>query len=220
MEMVIAMSIAAGLAVAAYGALNSTIKAEEKIKTVTQVVDEHDRVWQYLASDLLYAVPRTWLDRNGEYQSAMIGVLGDRLSQSDIVSSEDYILQFVRGSRDNLLNLPRSSLMAVGYRVTQDAESSTKTLWRDSWAPIDLVDEPQVQQRLLLEGIDSLAFRYLPHTADSMEDAAWKEGWPANQTDSNAKYTLPVAIEVTIESKTMGKIIRLFPLSALSQNER
>ena len=159
--MAIAMAIAAALAVLAHQALSGTRQAE-KINAVTQQVDDHDRVWQYLASDLLYAEPRTWRDRDGNVQSAMLGVLGDRVSQSDIVSSEDYVLQFVRANRDNFKRT-RSRLMMVGYRIVQAAGSETQSLWRDSWSPVDGFGEPSIQQRLLLSDIThgiSLFTRY------------------------------------------------------------
>jgi type II secretion system protein J len=212
-EMLIALAIGAGIAVIAYRALDGAILADEKVTAVVQRVDEMDRVWQFMSNDLLYVVPRLWKNRNGSPKSAMIGVFGDRLSQSDILiaSEEDYLLQFIRGNRENLLNKNRSNLYMVGYRLTLDESSETnqKILWRDSWSPVDGSDEPKLQQRKILGGIDQMSFRYLPRTFKSFEDTNWLTGWP---TSRGATTVLPAAVEITIETETFGKVVRIFRL--------
>ncbi len=85
------------------------IRADARVSIVVRQVDSLDRVWQYFSSDLIYAV-----DRSSAISKlpAMTGVFGDRLAQSDAaaLNQDEYLLRFVRGGRDNLLNLPRSSL--------------------------------------------------------------------------------------------------------------
>jgi general secretion pathway protein J len=215
-EMLVALAIGAGIAVMSYNALDGAIKADEKVSTVTQQVDEVDRVWQYLGSDLLYAVPRLWRNPAGDQRSALIGVFGDRLSQSDVLIADetDYVLQFIRGSRENLRDQARSNLYLVGYRLTQDEGGDTKTLWRDAWSPVDGYGEPRMQRRQLLSGIKSLAFRYLPDDAKSSEDNAWVTGWPTIAT--GVSNQLPIAVEVVVDTSTMGEITRLFLLTPAS----
>lgn len=212
-EMLIALAIGASVAVMSYSALKSAINSEERVSKVTQQVDEVDRVWQYIGRDLLYAAERTWSGRSGEKKSPMIGVFGDRLSQSDVLvaSEDDYLLQFVRGNRGNLLNQARSDLYMVGYRLTQTEGEDTKSLWRDSWSPVDGSGDPTVQKRRLLDGIKTLSFRYLPTSFQSLEDGAWISGWPA---DGEFSAKLPAAVEITIESLSMGEVTRRFALSA------
>ncbi len=211
-EMLIALTIGAAVATMSYLSLDSAIRADERVSEVTRQVDEIDRVWQYMGSDLLYAVERIWSGRSGDQKPAMIGVFGDRLSQSDVLvaSEDDYLLQFVRSNRANLLNQVRSDLYMVGYRLTQDEGSGTKSLWRDSWSPVDGSGDPKVQRRRLLDGVKELGFRYLPSSFQSLEDGSWLTGWPA---DENVSEKLPAAVEITIESASMGKIVRRFALS-------
>ena len=212
-EMLVAMAIGAGIAAISYRALEGAIRAEEQVFAITQQVDNVDRVFQYLANDLLFAVPRQWVDRSGEPQSAFVGVFGDRLSQSDVVvaSEDDYLLRFVRGNRDNVLDYPRSNLVMAGYRLTVEEGSDLKVLWRDSWSPVDAPDEPNMQQRRLLEGIESMGFRYLSGTLTSLSDDAWSSGWP--EEDTGVSTTLPIAVEVTLELSSLGKVTRQFNLS-------
>ncbi len=215
-EMLIALAIGAGIATMSYRALEGTIKADNKISAVTQQVNEVDRVWQYISKDLLYAVDRTWRDTGGTEKSALVGVFGDRLSQSDVViaNEDDYLLQFIRGNRENLLNQKRSDLYLVGYRLTQDEGSDEKILWRDHWSPVDGSGEPKMQQRRLLSGIRDLQFSYLPKKFNSLESSAWLTGWPNSRTGGATKE-LPAAVRVTVESASMGKIVRIFNLSVV-----
>lgn len=210
-EMLIAVAIGASVSVMAYQSLASAIRADERVSLVLSQIDEIDRVWQYMNGDLLYAVDRTWVDRGGEIKSAMIGVFGDRLSQSEVLiaSEDDYLLQFIRSNRSNLLNQARSDLYMVGYRLTQEADQETKTLWRDTWSPVDGSGEPVLQQRRLLDGIKEMRFRYLSASFHSMEDS-WLSGWPAS---SRVSEKLPAAVEVAIDSVAMGEVVRRFGLS-------
>ena len=211
-EMLIALAIGAGIAAMAYSALDGTIKADEKVSAVTKSIDDFDRVWQYMGPDLLYAAERTWVNTSGTQKPALAGVFGDRLSQSDvgIANEDDYILQFVRGNRENLLDKPRSNLYLVGYRLTQEDGSELKSLWRDRWGPVDGSEEPKVQQRRLLDGVSSLGFRYLSSSFRRLDNSAWVTGWPSG---GRVVSDLPAAVEVTVETLAMGEVVRIFPLS-------
>lgn len=221
-EMLIALAIGASVAVMSYQSLDSAIRADAKVSKVTAQVDEVDRAWQNISNDLLFAVERIWKDSGGENKSAMIGVFGDRLSQSDVLiaSEDDYLLQFIRGNRSNLLNQPRSNLYLVGYRLTQDEETNAKSLWRDSWSPVDGSGEPVMQQRRILDGIKEMSFRYLPSSFKSIEESAWSTGWPVSSGLAGAgslTKRLPAAVEVSIETFAIGKIVRRFALSVADE---
>jgi len=212
LEMLVALAISAGIAVIAYRALDGAILAEEKINRATQEIDELDRVRQYLNNDMLYAVGRVWKDHFGEPRSALEGIGDDRLSTSELVADEDYLLRLIRSNRDNLQDLPRSNLYVVGYRLTQDEDNQTRTLWRDSWGPVDGSNEPTVQQRQLLNGINTLSFEYLSASFESLSDEAWLSQWPATRGISSPK--LPVAVRLTLGTDALGELQWLFQLTA------
>lgn len=212
-EMLIALAIGASIAAMTYQALDNAISADEKISKFSAQVDEIDRAWQYLGSDLSYAVERTWFNRSGEQKSAMLGVFGDRLSQSDVLiaSEDDYLLQFVRGNRSNPKKQKRSSLYMVGYRVTQDDEGSDlKTLWRDTWSPVDGSGDGKVQRRRLLAGINTIKFSYLSRSFQNLGPESELTGWPGT---SGVTPTLPAAVRVIIDSAGIGEVERFFSLS-------
>lgn len=213
-EMLIALAIGATISVMTYQALDSSIRADEKVSAVTVQIDEINRAWQYFGSDLSFAVERTWVNADGELKSAMIGLLGDRLSQSDVLlaGEEDYALQFIRGDRSNPQKQQRSSLYMVGYRVTQDDEDGNlKTLWRDSWSPVDDSGEPKIYQLRILSGFKDIQFSYLPKTSKSLDSASELGGWPPDAPAVSA--LLPMAVRIVIDSAAIGKVERFFSLS-------
>jgi len=213
-EMLIALAIGAGIATMTYQALDNAIRADAKISKFATQVDEIDRAWQYIGNDLSYAVERTWFNRNGEQKSALLGVFGDRLSQSDVLiaSEDDYLLQFVRGNRSNPKKQKRSNLYMVGYRVTQDdADSDLKSLWRDTWTPVDgSGDEGTLQRRRLLASINTIKFSYLSPSFKNLGPDSELTGWPGN---SGVTPTLPAAVRVVIDSAGIGEVERFFSLS-------
>ena len=217
-EMIIALAIGAGISVMSYRALEGMIRSQERVSVAVKRVDSLDRVWQYFSSDLMHAVDRRSTTSN---LPAMTGVFGDRLAQSDATSlnEDDYLLRFVRGDRDNFLNLPRSSLYEVAYSLSVEGEEAEgQTLWRDL-RPID-VDESTTQisrkKRRLLDGIKRLQFEYLPQTFTRLERSAWETGWPpqnAGQQGQRDSQGLPAAVRITIDTVTLGEIVRIFSLT-------
>lgn len=215
-ELLVALLIAAAISAMAYRALDMAIKANERVTRVTKEIDGVDRVWQYMSNDFLFAVPRPWRNSFGELRSPLIGVFGDRLSQSDVLvaDEESYLLQMIRSDRDNLLDKTRSDLFMVGYRLTETEGSDLKSLWRDSWSPIDGAGEPQMQQRLLIDNIERVEFRYLSGSSTSAQDSQWITGWPSQDNNTQSFVAvLPVAVEISLDIPTLGKVVRLFELT-------
>jgi general secretion pathway protein J len=219
-EMLVALAIGAVIALLSYKALDGAIKIESRVSKLTQQMNSIQRVWQFFADDIQHAVPRPWRDSFGNTQPVMLGLLGDRLSQGSglAVGDDSYLLRFVRSGENNFLDIPRSNLQAIGYRITADETDEsfadndaepTVSLWRDYWRPVDAVNDPVVKSRLLIERINSIRFRYLSSESQTAEDEAWITGWPESKDKNNQ---LPVAIEVTLDIVGVGTVVRLFPL--------
>ncbi|MCF6190509.1 MAG: type II secretion system minor pseudopilin GspJ [Cocleimonas sp.] len=100
------------------------------------------------------------------------------------------IIEFTRAGNSNPTDLVRSSLQRVRYDV-QD-----KKLIRMSWNMVDHIDAKPIAMSLL-EGIESLSFKFLNNKN------SWKENW-------NSAKEIPKAVELTLEHKDWGKIVRLF----------
>lgn len=219
-ELLVALGLGAVIALLSYQALDGAIKIESRVSKLTQQMNSVQRVWQLFADDIQHAVPRPWKDSFGNPQPVMLGLLGDRLSQGSglVVGDDSYLLRFVRSGEINFLDVPRSNLQAVGYRITADETDGdfandntepTVSLWRDYWRPVDSVNDPVVKSRLLIDNIDSIRFRYLANDSQTAEDEAWITGWPESKDKSSQ---LPIAIEITLDVVGVGTIVRLFPL--------
>jgi type II secretion system protein J len=214
-EMLVALAIGAGISLMAYQALSGSIQIEQRVNTLSQKTNNIQRVWEYFADDLQHAVARPWTDNLGSAQPAMLGLLGDRQSQSSGASlgEDSHLLRFVRSGENNFLQQPRSNLQLAAYRMTIDdgveAEEGNISLWRDYWRPIDSASEPKIKSRRLMENIKSISFRYLSRNSKSTEDQAWITGWPESTAQSDQ---LPIAVEVTIDIVGMGEVMRLFSL--------
>jgi len=102
------------------------------------------------------------------------------------------LIEFTRAGNPNPLGLIRSSLQRVQYDV-QD-----KTLIRKSWNLVDHIEAEPVAMPLLNE-VESLKFRFLG------KDNSWKNGW-------SEKILVPKAIEIILEHKHWGKVIRLISI--------
>ncbi len=100
------------------------------------------------------------------------------------------IIEFTRAGNSNPTDLVRSSLQRVRYDV-QD-----KKLIRMSWNMVDHIDAKPIAMSLL-EGIESLSFKFLNNKN------SWKENW-------NSAKEIPKSVELTLEHKDWGKIVRLF----------
>jgi general secretion pathway protein J len=223
-EMLVAMAIGAVIALLSYQALDGAIKIESRVSKLTQKMNSVQRVWQFFADDIQHAVPRPWKDNFGNAQPVMIGLLGDRLSQGSglAVGDDSYLLRFIRSGENNFLDIPRSNLQSIGYRITADEVNEdtigsivnndaepTVSLWRDYWRPVDAVNAPTVKSRLLIDSINSIRFRYLSSDSQTAEDEAWITGWPESKAKANQ---LPIAIEITVDVVGVGTVVRLFPL--------
>jgi type II secretion system protein J len=222
-EMLVALAIGSSIALLAYQALSGSINIEERVNHVTRQTNGLQRVWQFLGDDIQHAIARPWNDYLGNTQPAMFGLLGDRQSQSSSLSigQDSHLLRFVRSGENNFLNLQRSNLQVVGYRITLDesveenqnagleSEKGKIQLWRDYWRPVDSVNDPKIKTRLLLDNIKTVQFRYLPSDSKSADDQEWITGWPESTAKSEV---LPIAIEVAIEVEGMGEILRIFSL--------
>ncbi len=216
-EMMVALTIGAGISLLTYQALSGALDTEKRVTEITAKTTDVSRVWQLLHNDIQHALPRPWVDELGNRQPALEGLFSDRQSQSSALSVGDdqYLLRFVRSGERAFLSQPRAQMQVVGYRIAQQEntaeyqETEQVSLWRDYWQPVDRVEASEIKSRRLLDGINSIAFRYLSVEQSSTESSAWISGWP----ETNELYEqLPIAIEITMDIEGIGEIVRLFSL--------
>ena len=143
--------------------------------------------------DLLQIVPRA-VRVNSEPVSPVISGV------EDVFDSDSDGLGFVRvGWHNPQMLLPRSTLQAIGYRIQ---EQQLQRLYGNY---VDNVIGYEPKVKILLSDIEDFRVSFLTDAKQLEEPEEWK--------DSYSNATLPIAISITIVSKTFGEIRREFILA-------
>ena len=189
-EVIIAMSIFAILAILSYSGLHSVIMSKTSTEASLERLQELQMTMLTINNDLQQISKRDAHD-----------ALGGSLQKLSTQSSE-YLIEFTRGGWRNPANLQRSSLQRVAYQLKDDA------LIRIYWPHVDRADDDQRVERTLIHNIESLEILFLN------ADKEWKEDWPsATALTSADPAELPAAIDVRLKMNDWGEIMRLIKVS-------
>jgi len=187
------MAIFTIIGLASTGVLNSVINSDKLSSERFGKLEELQRAMLTIERDILQIVPRK-VRINSEPVSAVIS------GGEDVFDSDADGLGFVRAGWHNpQMLLPRSTLQAIGYRLQE------KQLQRLYGNYVDNVIGYEPKIKILLSDVEDFRVSFLTETKQLEEPNEWKE------TYSSA--TLPIAISITIVSKTFGEIRREFILA-------
>lgn len=185
-EVIIAMSIFAILAVLSYTGLQSVINSKTGTETELKRLQQVQMTMLTLSTDMYHLSNRDGHDALGSTLA--------RLSAQD----NDYIIEFTRNGWRNPTEQARSTLQRVAYQLDEDK------LIRIYWPHIDRADDDTRVERTLITNIESLEFRFLD------EKNEWQSNWPvASVQASGTPASLPVAVELTLKMNDWGEIKRL-----------
>jgi len=192
-EILVAMAIFTIIGLASTGVLNSVINSDQLSSERFEKLEELQRAMLTIERDILQIVPRK-VRINSEPVSAVIS------GGEDLFDSDADGLGFVKSGWHNpQMLLPRSTLQAVGYRMQEEQ------LQRLYGNYVDNVIGYEPKVKVLLSDIEDFRVSFLTETEQIEEPDEWKA------TYSSA--TLPIAISITIVSKTFGEIRREFILA-------
>jgi general secretion pathway protein J len=192
-EILVAMAIFTIIGLASTGVLNSVINSDQLSSERFEKLEELQRAMLTIERDILQIVPRK-VRINSEPVSAVVS------GGEDVFDSDADGLGFVRSGWHNpQMLLPRSTLQAVGYRIQEEQ------LQRLYGNYVDNVIGYEPKVKILLSDIEDFRVSFLTEAEQLEEPDEWKE------TYSSA--TLPIAISITIVSKTFGEIRREFILA-------
>ncbi|MDB4327062.1 type II secretion system minor pseudopilin GspJ [bacterium] len=192
-EILVAMAIFTLIGLASTGVLNSVINSDQLSSERFAKLEELQRAMLTIERDILQIVPRA-LRVNGEPVSVVIS------GGEDILNSDADGLGFVRAGWHNpQMLLPRSTLQAVSYRIQE------KQLQRLYGNYVDNVIGYEPKIKILLSDIEDFRVSFLTEVEQLEEPEKWQESY------SNAN--IPIAISITLVSKTFGEIRREFILA-------
>lgn len=185
-EVMIAVVVFAILSAMAYSGLRAVIDASTRIRSSIDQVDQLQRAFLLIERDMTQMSPRAIMTEIGDLRPALLS--------SDFT---EYLVEFSRGGRIVLGDQAQSTLIRVAYRIDEE----TQTLHRLYWNKVDRTNVDEPADIPLLEGVESLSFRYL-------RESNWQSSW--GESRDNTYYTVPTAIEITLNHKVWGEIKRVF----------
>ena len=184
-ELLVAIGVFAFVSAMAFGGLQATLSARDRTEAASRDLVALQKAFTIMQQDFEQIAPRSIRDRFGNLHAAVP------------LQSEQGGVSFTRGGRLNPLGLERSGLERAGYFLTEDG------LVRRRWLTLDQPIDPKEEDSVLLEATSELSFRFLG------ANERWVEDWPPPGAPHDL---LPRAVEVTVESETMGPIPRIFLL--------
>ena len=191
-EVLVALAVFGVLSVMAYMGLGQTLSNADLLGERMQRLEAIQRTIRYLDSDLMQAAPRP-----------VRGLLGDGYEPA-IRSSfgSEYALEVTHGGWTNPAGLPRGTLQRSAYRI-EDGE-----LIRYHWRVLDRTINNEPIATVLLDGVDSILFRFLGSGDEATEQ------WPPVNTPGPAGFRLrPRAVEIVLTLADEGEIRRLVEIA-------
>jgi general secretion pathway protein J len=191
-EVLVSLAIFAILATLAYGALSQTLVSAEMLNGRMDRLQAIQRTMRLLSEDLQQLSPRPIRDE-----------LGDGIGPAlDTDFQSGFALELTHGGWSNPIVLPRGTLQRSAYRIEEDE------LIRYHWMVLDrtLANEPV--SVTLLDGVESILFRFLQTNGD------WTEQWPpSNRPGALGIRLRPRAVEIILTLADEGEISRLIEVA-------
>ena len=190
LELLVALSIFAIVAMLAYGGLNSVLEQRLQTEESAERLAALQKTYLILQRDIEQLVPRSVRDEFGDERAAIAGAQH---------------FQLTRGGWSNPLDNPRSTLQRVAYTVEE------RRLIRHSWLILDRAQDSEPRTQVLATGIILMRALYLNRSGN------WHRQWPPEKLTESGQPPpddLPTAVEITLEHEHYGQIRWLFQLPA------
>ncbi len=190
LEVLIALAVFAVMSAMAYSGLNSVMRSRVGLEEHANRLVKLQKAFTIIGRDIEQTVARSIRDQYGD--------------EKQMLRSQDYEdikLELTHtGWRNPFPNKKRvrSVLQRTAYQLKDNQ------LQRLYWLDLDRGTESKPLQVLLLEDVQAFELRFV----DSNKQ--WQTQWPK----LNSAQAMPLAIEVNIEVKNLGRLTRLFRVPA------
>lgn len=191
-EVLVAFAIFGILAAFAYGALSQTLVSAEMLGERMDRLQAIQKSVRYLSQDFLQLAPRPVRQELGDsFKPAL---------QTDF--SAEFALELTHGGWSNPVALPRGTLQRTAYRLEDDE------LVRYYWTVLDRTLSNEAIGVTILDGVESLLFRYLLDSGD------WIEQWPPPTLPGPLGLRQrPRAVEIVLTLQDEGEIRRIIEIA-------
>lgn len=196
LELLVAIFIAAIMFAIGYGVITQALHARHAVRRDQRQLLALQTAMRIMEQDFVQLAPRPIRAPNGQgWQPAIMAS-----------TSTEPLVVLTRGGWSNPLGLQRPELERVAYLFKHG------TLIREHWNELDptLTDPPV--KRNLLKHLRSVHLRYLD------VQRRWIDHWPPTalgaEASLDAYYRMrPLAVEVTLDTRQWGKIVRIFEIA-------
>lgn len=182
-EVMIAVTILAGMALAMFGASSQILNSKD-------VIEERDEKNHSVS----FALNRMAEDLSSAYIIKSMDMLGTKFEGEVAFKGKEDRLDFVNFNHLRFIqNAKESDSMEVGYYLAPDPdEPDLRILMRRESVRVDKDAETGGQAFAILSGVRSLHFQYLPGDSDE-----YKSVWDTTSVEAGNK--LPRAVKITME---------------------
>jgi len=191
LELLIALAIFAVMAVMAYSGLKTVLDARIQIQQHADQLADLQMTFTWLGRDIQQYIDREIRNEFGDKEPSLKGTASE--------------LELTRTGWRNPARQKRSHLQRVAYNL------SDGKLWRFYWWTLDRAQDSEANKIDLLNGVESLNFRFLDN------HLKWHEQWPPsdflNTELSNENTSMLKAVEVTLIVLEWGTLTRLFDVA-------
>ncbi len=192
-EFIVATAVLAIMSGVAYAGWFNVSRIADRTQANIDQFSDLQRTFYWFSEDFEQIVNRDSIDE-----------LGGRRKSLEISEAGEYLIRLTRGGWTNpaLLQMPpRSDLQQVAYYLDSD-----NRLLRRYWYHVDQFDGATYRDRLLLEDVVGLTFRFYD------AGGSWHTTWPPEDNVDEDFDQLPAALETTVELGNLGSAVRLFVL--------
>ena len=213
-ELLVALFIAAIMFAMGYGAISQALHNRGSIREHQKSLLALQKAMFVMEQDFVQLAPRPirspegqgWLPAISAQAANSDSTASDSSAGTDSIDSGPApLVTLTRAGWSNPIGVQRPELERVAYVLDNG------TLIREHWNVLDpTLSDPPVK-RNLLKHLRSVRFRYLNFSRH------WVTQWPplspgASQSDAYLRMR-PLAVEVTLDSKDWGKIVRIFEIA-------
>jgi type II secretion system protein J len=187
-EMILAIGISALVLLAINAVLYSALNLREATVETVDAESPVDSAVNFLKRDLQSCVTPT----NGTTKVLSGGFrAGNGIASTGV--SEPVAIEMFTATGALANNTPWADIQRVTYELKNPADLSSpgKDLYRSVWRNLLTVSTPEVDDQLMLSGVDSIKF-------SCFDGAIWNDTWDTTSTVS-ANTNLPCAVRVTIQ---------------------